>query len=145
MAGLVIPRRGLIRVAQRLPRASTTIERRSTWRAWLLGDAGRSPLALPGALGSRENHRRRGCALPGAQIIRKIRYEIRHHDGLVWSVDRFQGANAGLVHAEVGLDGSDQPIDLPPWVGAEVMLDQRYGNSRLARRPVSAPQLAGAA
>jgi CYTH domain-containing protein len=90
------------------------------------------PLALDAA-------QRALCSLPGAQIIRKIRFEIRHHDGLVWSVDRFQGANAGLVIAEVELDDPDQTIELPPWVGAEVTLDRRYGNSRLAWSPVSAP------
>lgn len=74
--------------------------------------------------------------LPGAQIIRKIRYEIRHDDGLVWSLDRFQDANAGLVLAEVELDDPDQPIDLPPWLGAEVTRDRRYGNSHLASCPV---------
>lgn len=82
-------------------------------------------------------------SLPGTQIVRKIRYEIRHHDGLIWSVDRFQGTNAGLVLAEVELDDPHQPIELPPWVGAEVTLDRRYGNSRLARRP--RPLLASAA
>jgi CYTH domain-containing protein len=62
--------------------------------------------------------------LSGGQIIRKMRYEIRHHDGLVWSID-FQDANAGLVLAEVETDDPDGPIDLPPWAGAEVTLDRR--------------------
>ncbi len=82
-------------------------------------------------------------SLPAAQIIRKIRYAIRHPDGLVWSVDRFQDANTGLVLAEVELEYPDQPVQLPPWVGAEITFDRRYGNSRLARSPM--PVLARAA
>jgi len=61
----------------------------------------------------------------------------RHHDGPVWSFNRFQDANAGLVLAKVKTDDPDWPIDLPPWVGAEVMLERRFGNSHLARWPVS--------
>ena len=82
-------------------------------------------------------------ALPDGQIIHKIRYAIRHHDGLLWSVDRFQDANTGLVLAEVELEHPDQPIELPSWVGEEVTFDRRYGNSRLARSPM--PRLAQAA
>lgn len=67
--------------------------------------------------------------LPLAQIIRKIRYEIHNHDGLVWSVDRFQGPNSGLVLAEVELAHPDQQIERPSWVGKEVTLDPRYSNS----------------
>jgi adenylate cyclase len=66
-----------------------------------------------------------------------MHYEIRYHDGLVWSVDRFQDANAGLVLAEVETDDPDRPIDLPPLVGAEVTLYRHFGNSHLARWPVS--------
>lgn len=74
--------------------------------------------------------------LPPARIIRKTRYEIRHHDGLVWSVDRFQGPNYGLVLAEVELTHPDQQVEQPSWVGEEVTFDPRYGNSRLARFPL---------
>jgi adenylate cyclase len=82
-------------------------------------------------------------SLPEAQIIRKIRYAIRHHDGRGWAVDRFQGANTGLVLAEVELEHPDQAIELPSWVGEEVTFDRRYGNSRLARSPM--PRVAQAA
>ena len=82
-------------------------------------------------------------SLPEAQIIRKIRYAIRHHNGLAWLVDRFQGANTGLVLAEVELEHPDLPIELPSWIGEEVTFDRRYGNSRLARSPM--PLLACAA
>jgi CYTH domain-containing protein len=87
------------------------------------------PLALDRA-------RRALITLPPAQIIRKVRYEIHHHDGLVWSVDRFEGPNSGLVLAEVELAHRDQQVELPSWVGDEVTFDPRYGNSRLARSPM---------
>jgi len=74
--------------------------------------------------------------LPLAQIIRKIRYEIHNHDGRVWSVDRFQGPNSGLVLAEVELAHPDQQIERPSWVGKEVTFDPRYSNSQLARFPL---------
>jgi CYTH domain-containing protein len=80
--------------------------------------------------------RRALITLPSARIIRKIRYEIHHHDGLVWSVDRFQDPNNGLVLAEVELTHPDQQVEQPSWVGEEVTFDPRYGNSRLARFPL---------
>ncbi len=47
----------------------------------------------------------------------------------------FEGANAGLVVAEVELDHAVQRVDLPPWVGAEVSGDPRYLNTSLALHP----------
>lgn len=80
--------------------------------------------------------RRALISLPPAHVIRKMRYDICHHDGLVWSVDRFEGPNRGLVVAEVELTHPDQHVELPHWVGEEVTFDPRYGNSRLARSPM---------
>jgi CYTH domain-containing protein len=73
------------------------------------------------------------CELPP---IEKTRYRVEHR-GLVWEVDEFHGANAGLVVAECELASEDQPIDKPAWVGAEVTADRRYANSNLAARPFS--------
>jgi adenylate cyclase len=86
------------------------------------------PLALMRA-------RRALNTLPVAQIIQKIRYDVLH-DGLVWSVDRFEGPNIGLVLAEIELSHPAQDIKLPPWVGEEVTFNSRYRNSRLALSPV---------
>jgi len=69
-------------------------------------------------------------------LIEKTRYTIRHGD-LIWEIDEFFGANAGLVVAEVELEREDQPCVLPPWVGAEVTGDPRYFNSNLIRNPYS--------
>jgi adenylate cyclase len=70
-------------------------------------------------------------------LIEKIRYRIPIDD-VVWEVDEFLGANAGLILAEVELVSLDQTITLPDWVGEEVTYDQRYSNSNLARHPFTA-------
>ena len=57
------------------------------------------------------------------------------YEGVVWHVDEFEGANTGLVVAEVELQFETQKIVMPPWAGEEVTGDRRYGNSHLARYP----------
>ena len=70
------------------------------------------------------------------RLVEKTRHWVRF-GGLVWEVDIFEGANAGLVVAEVELDRADQRIELPPWAGREVSGEARYLNSALAQRPFS--------
>lgn len=74
--------------------------------------------------------------LCAGRLIEKTRHHVRH-GGLVWEVDVFEGANAGLVVAEVELEDAGQPVDVPPWAGPEVSGDPRYLNSSLAQRPFS--------
>jgi CYTH domain-containing protein len=69
-------------------------------------------------------------------IVEKNRYVI-DWAGLVWEVDEFLGANAGLVVAEVELEDADEQIELPEWIGEEVTADPRYFNSNLVARPYS--------
>jgi CYTH domain-containing protein len=66
--------------------------------------------------------------------IEKIRYRVEYA-GLVWEIDEFMGANAGLIVAEVELEHEDQAFEKPEWVGAEVTHDRRYLNSSLAKLP----------
>jgi adenylate cyclase len=68
-------------------------------------------------------------------LIEKIRHEVPVA-GLLWEVDEFAGANAGLVLAEIELESAGQPIVLPNWVGREVTADRRYRNSNLWRHPM---------
>lgn len=68
-------------------------------------------------------------------LVEKTRHEV-WHAGLLWHVDEFGGGNDGLVVAEVELTATDQPVQLPDWVGREVTEDLRYRNSELARRPL---------
>ncbi|MGD8616310.1 MAG: adenylate cyclase, partial [Gammaproteobacteria bacterium] len=55
----------------------------------------------------------------------------------VWEVDVFEGANAGLVIAEIELGDEQQPFARPDWLGREVSDDPRYYNMNLCRRPFS--------
>jgi len=67
-------------------------------------------------------------------IVVKTRHEVPY-EGVLWVVDVFAGANAGLVLAEVELEHAAQDIPLPQWAGSEVTEDCRFGNSNLARFP----------
>lgn len=69
-------------------------------------------------------------------LIEKYRHRIEHA-GMVWEVDEFLGANAGLSVAEIELASEDQPFEKPDWVGAEVSGDARYYNANLIRHPFS--------
>ncbi|MEO0974747.1 MAG: CYTH domain-containing protein [Pseudomonadota bacterium] len=66
--------------------------------------------------------------------------KTRHYvpDGeFTWEIDEFEGANAGLVVAEVELASADQAHPTPAWLGQEVSLDKRYYNVYLAQHPYS--------
>ncbi len=67
-------------------------------------------------------------------LIEKYRYRIPFK-GLVWEVDEFLGANAGLVMAELELESEEQDFSSPAWIGQEVTADIRYSNSNLVRSP----------
>jgi adenylate cyclase len=67
-------------------------------------------------------------------LIEKTRYRLRHA-GLLWEIDEFAGDNKGLLLAEVELQGEEQSIELPDWVGKEVTGDMRYQNSSLLGHP----------
>lgn len=67
-------------------------------------------------------------------IVEKFRWLVPFA-GRTWEVDEFQGANEGLVVAELELEREDEPFETPPWLGREVSGDPRYFNSFLARLP----------
>jgi adenylate cyclase len=73
------------------------------------------------------------CARP---LIEKVRYRVPFGER-TWEVDEFEGANAGLIVAEVELPAPDAPVSLPPWVAREVSDDPRYFNASLASHPYS--------
>ena len=76
------------------------------------------------------------AAMPPTRIMCKMRHQLRYRDGLVWSIDRFEGLNQGLVIVEIELAYPARQIDLPPWIGEEITFNPRYGNSTLARSPI---------
>jgi adenylate cyclase len=67
-------------------------------------------------------------------IIEKRRYEVVY-DGCTWEIDVFEGANEGLVVAELELDSEEQSFDRPSWLGEEVSGDPRYLNTNLSLCP----------
>ena len=67
-------------------------------------------------------------------LIEKTRFVIKHRD-MLWEIDEFAGANAGLVVAEVELETEAQEIEIPSWIDREVTDDPRYLNSNLIERP----------
>ena len=71
------------------------------------------------------------CARP---LVEKTRHYVRH-GGLLWEIDEFTGANAGLILAEVELTSEQQDVPLPDWIGAEVSGQKRYYNSNLITTP----------
>ena len=69
-------------------------------------------------------------------LIEKKRYRIEHQ-GMVWEIDEFLGANQGLILAEVELEQENQFVEKPEWIGAEVTEDPRYLNINLVKHPFS--------
>ena len=72
--------------------------------------------------------------LCGGRLIEKVRHSVPV-DGSVWEVDEFQGANHGLVVAELELCGPEDHFARPEWLGPEVSGDARYLNASLSVRP----------
>ena len=66
--------------------------------------------------------------------LEKIRHYIPQGE-LLWEVDEFLNANAGLIVAEIELKSAEQPFGKPDWLGAEVTQDRRYYYHYLALHP----------
>ncbi|RED45797.1 CYTH domain-containing protein [Aestuariispira insulae] len=66
--------------------------------------------------------------------IQKTRHVIAFA-GKTWEVDVFDGANDGLIMAEIELSSEDEQFDLPDWIGPEVTDDDRFFNSALSSHP----------
>jgi adenylate cyclase len=66
--------------------------------------------------------------------VEKIRHRVPV-GGHEFEVDEFQGANRGLVVAEVELEHAEEEFLRPRWLGDEVTDDARYYNFRLAGEP----------
>jgi adenylate cyclase len=68
--------------------------------------------------------------------VEKTRYKEKI-GSVIWEIDVFEGANQGLVMAEIELDDENQKFDLPDWLELEVSLDSRYYNAWLSQNPFS--------
>ncbi len=70
------------------------------------------------------------------QAVVKTRHLVRQGD-LLWEIDEFHDANAGLVVAEIELPSADTEFEKPVWLADEVSDDGRYTNYALYREPYS--------
>ena len=65
-------------------------------------------------------------------------YKVRHlipAGKHTYEIDVFEGANAGLVIAEIELERADEPFERPDWLGEEVTGDARFYNAFIAENP----------
>lgn len=74
------------------------------------------------------------ATLAGGARVSKRRHEVPV-GAHCFEVDEFLGENQGLVVAEIELDAPDEDFPRPDWLGAEVTMDARYYNFRLAAEP----------
>jgi len=68
--------------------------------------------------------------------VEKTRYHETFEE-MLWEIDVFEGANTGLVLAEVELTNEFQQVILPDWVREEVSFNTHYFNSYLSANPFS--------
>ena len=59
-------------------------------------------------------------------------YEIGNH---AWELDIFDGANKGLIIAEVELGSVNENVSLPDWIGPEVTELSKFYNANIATTP----------
>ena len=67
-------------------------------------------------------------------VIDKTRYILPFND-VVFEIDVFEGANKGLVIAEVELQSTDQQFEKPDWLADELTCDERFYNAYLSNHP----------
>lgn len=70
----------------------------------------------------------------GHHAIIKTR-EIYEIEGHVWELDIFEGANKGLIIAEVELSALNEEVITPDWIGPEVTELSKFYNANLASTP----------
>lgn len=67
-------------------------------------------------------------------VIEKVRYEVQCGKH-VFEIDVFEGANKGLVVAEIELNDENEFFEKPHWLGEEVTGKVEYYNAYLSRNP----------
>lgn len=70
-------------------------------------------------------------------IIAKTRHHVPS-GSLIWEIDVFEGANSGLLIAEIEIPAIDCAFERPGWLGEEITQSSQYYNSELALNPFSA-------
>jgi adenylate cyclase len=69
-------------------------------------------------------------------LVEKTRHRVLWDED-AWDIDVFEGANEGLVVAEIEFadEAAAAAFRPPSWAGREVTGEERYYNASLARRP----------
>jgi len=68
--------------------------------------------------------------------VEKTRYEYMFA-GKLWEIDVFEGANKGLIVAEIELESETETFEKPNWILEEVSTDEKYYNFNLSMKPFS--------
>ena len=68
--------------------------------------------------------------------VKKLRHHVRH-EGFLFEIDEFFGANAPLIVAELELPAENTPHPRPDWLGEEITADSRFTNAYLSKHPYS--------
>lgn len=68
--------------------------------------------------------------------VKKLRHHVRH-EGFLFEIDEFFGANAPLILAELELPAENTPFPRPDWLGEEITADSRFTNAYLSKHPYS--------
>ncbi len=69
---------------------------------------------------------------PSAPSLEKRRHDIQFC-GLLWQVDEYLGALAGLVTCDVELPHERHEFPRPSWAGRDITHDSRYSSAQLTR------------
>lgn len=69
---------------------------------------------------------------PSAPSLEKRRHDIQFC-GLLWQVDEYLGALAGLVTCDVELPHEHHEFPRPSWAGRDITHDSRYSSAQLTR------------
>ena len=67
-------------------------------------------------------------------LIEKMRYLVQVEAHL-FEIDEFEGANEGLIIAELELNSENEDFPKPAWLGKEVTGDIKYYNAQLSLKP----------
>ena len=75
--------------------------------------------------------------LAQAALVSKTRHRVpaTPGDDLTWEIDVFDGANEGLIVAEIEIPSLECMFDRPAWLGQDVTEDPAYKNAALAQHP----------
>lgn len=71
----------------------------------------------------------------GHPEVKKNRYLYHHIDGKIWEFDEYEGANKGIVLADIELSSYDEKFELPGWLGQETTKLKKITNTSFSQHP----------